>query len=139
MEFNRIAGPDAVPGVYTGVLIARINTDIGLNNFEMAVRDLVADIETQYWELYFAYRDLDAKLAARNRALETWRRIRALYETGRLGGEAEKEAQARLSTSAWKRRYRTHSPDARSRSPAATRTHFEATTAYTRMSANCGC
>ena len=95
VEFNRIAGPDAVPGVYTGVLIARLNTDIGLNNFEMAVRDLVADIETQYWELYFAYRDLDAKLAARNRALETWRRIRALYETGRLGGEAEKEAQAR--------------------------------------------
>lgn len=95
VEFNRIAGPDAVPGFYNGVLIARINTDIGLSTFEMAVRDLVADIETQYWELYFAYRDLDAKLGARNRALETWRRIRALYETGRLGGEAEKEAQAR--------------------------------------------
>jgi outer membrane protein TolC len=95
VEFNRIAGPDSVPGVYAGVQVARINTDISLADFEMGVRDLVADIETQYWELYFAYRDLDAKLAARNRALETWRRIRALYETGRLGGEAEKEAQAR--------------------------------------------
>ena len=95
VEFNRIAGPDGIPGVYTGVVIARINTDISLVDFEIGVRNLIADIETQYWELYFAYRDLDAKLAARDRALETWRRIYALFETGRLGGEAEKEAQAR--------------------------------------------
>ena len=45
--------------------------------------------------MYFAYRDLDTKIAARDAALETWRRIHALYESGRRGGEAEKEAQAR--------------------------------------------
>jgi hypothetical protein len=45
--------------------------------------------------LYFAYRDLDAKVAARNASLETWQRVRVLYEQGRRGGEAEKEAQAR--------------------------------------------
>lgn len=95
VAFNRLAGPFAAPGLYAGVLIARVNTDISLADFEMGVRDLVADVETQYWELYFAYRDLDTKLAARERALETWRRIRTLYETGRQGGEAEKEAQAR--------------------------------------------
>jgi hypothetical protein len=95
VDFNRIAGPDSTPGIYAGVLIARVNTDIALADFELGVRNLVADIETQYWELNFAYRDLDARLDARDRALETWRRIHALFETGRLGGEAEKEAQAR--------------------------------------------
>ena len=44
---------------------------------------------------YFAYRDLDAKIAARDTALDTWRRIYAMYKSERRGGEAEKEAQAR--------------------------------------------
>lgn len=95
MEFNRIAGPTNIPGLYNGVLIARVNTDIELADFEIAVRDLVSNLENAYWDLYFAYRDLDAKIAARDAALETWRRIHALYESGRRGGEAEKEAQAR--------------------------------------------
>jgi outer membrane protein TolC len=95
MEFNRIAGPTNVPGLYNGVLIARANTDIELADFEIGVRDLVSNLENAYWDLYFAYRDLDTKIAARDAALDTWRRIHALYETGRRGGEAEKEAQAR--------------------------------------------
>ncbi len=95
MEYNRIAGPTNIPGVYNGVLIARANTDIELTDFEISVRDLVSNIENAYWDLYFAYRDLDAKIAARDASLETWRRIHALYESGRRGGEAEKEAQAR--------------------------------------------
>ena len=95
VQFNRTAGPDAAPGVYFGVLIARVNTDISLADFEIGVRNLVADVETQYWELYFAYRDLQAKLDARERALDTWRWVRAQFDAGRSGGEAEKEAQAR--------------------------------------------
>jgi len=95
MQFNRIAGPSRTPGLYGGVLIARVNTDIELADFEMSVRDLVSNIENAYWDLYFSYRDLDAKIAARDAALDTWRRIHALFEAGRRGGEAEKEAQAR--------------------------------------------
>ncbi|MCG8449609.1 MAG: TolC family protein, partial [Pirellulales bacterium] len=95
MLFNRIAGPSKTPGLYGGVLIARVNTDVELADFELAVRDLVSNIENAYWDLYFAYRDLDAKIAARDAALDTWRRVHALYEAGRRGGEAEKEAQAR--------------------------------------------
>ncbi len=95
LEFNRIAGPNRTPGVYTGVVLARINTDIDLAAFEVAVRDYVSNIENAYWDLYYAYRDLDAQIAARDAALETWRRVRALYDAGRRGGEAEKEAQAR--------------------------------------------
>lgn len=94
-EFNRIAGPNGAPGRFHGVLLGRLNTDVGLTEFEVGVRDFVSDVENAYWELYYAYRDLDAKRAARDRALETWRRIHALYVNGRRGGEAEKEAQAR--------------------------------------------
>jgi hypothetical protein len=95
VEYNRIAGPNGQPGVYNGVLVARIRTDISLADFEIGVRDLVSNVENAYWDLYFAYRDLDTKIRARDLALETWRRVYALYRTGRRGGEAEKEAQAR--------------------------------------------
>ena len=95
MMFNRIAGPSTIPGVYGGVLIARVNMDVELADFEIGVRDLVSNIENAYWDLYFAYRDLDTKIAARDAALDTWRRVHALFESGRRGGEAEKEAQAR--------------------------------------------
>jgi outer membrane protein TolC len=95
MQYNRIAGPTQIPGVYNGVLLARLNTDVQLTDFEMSVRDFVSNLENAYWDLYFAYRDLDAKIAARDSALDTWRRVRALFDAGRRGGEAEKEAQAR--------------------------------------------
>jgi outer membrane protein TolC len=93
--FNRIAGPGATPGIYNGVLIARIRTDITVAEFELALRDFTSNVENAYWDLYYAYRDLDAKVKARDIALDTWRRIQALNEAGRRGGEAEKEAQAR--------------------------------------------
>lgn len=95
VNFNRLAGPNAQPGVINGVVVARINSDIALAEFELGVRNFVSDVENAYWDLYYAYRDLDAKVSARNAALDTWRRIHALYERGRRGGEAEKEAQAR--------------------------------------------
>lgn len=95
VDFNRIAGPDGVPGVNTGVLVARVNTDIALAEFEGNVQELVSSVENAYWELYFAYRDLDAKIAARDRALDTWREVHTYFQTGRLGGAADQEAQAR--------------------------------------------
>lgn len=95
MRFNRIAGPSQTPGNYNGVMIARLNTDKELAEFEAAVRDYVSNVENAYWDLYYAYRDLDARIAARDSALDTWRRVKALNESGRRGGEAEKEAQAR--------------------------------------------
>ena len=95
LEFNRIAGPTRTPGNYSGVVLGRINHDVSLTDFEIAVRNYVSNVENAYWDLYFAYRDLDAQIAARDASLETWRRIRALYDAGRRGGEAEKEAQAR--------------------------------------------
>ena len=95
VEYNRIAGPKGSPGNLNGVLIARVNTDIGLSDFEIGLRDLVSNIENAYWDLYFAYRDLDAKVTARDNALDSWRKTHALFLAGRRGGEAEKEAEAR--------------------------------------------
>lgn len=95
VEFNRLAGPGAQPGAINGVVIARINTDVALAEFEVGVRNFVSDVENAYWDLYFAYRDVAAKVRARDATLKTWRRIHALNEQGKSGGEAQKEAQAR--------------------------------------------
>ena len=95
VEYNRIAGPGAIPGFNQGVLIARINTDIALATFEANVRNLVSDVETMYWELYFSYRNLESAVQGRDSALQTWQKVNALYVQGATGGEASAEAQAR--------------------------------------------
>jgi outer membrane protein TolC len=94
-RFNRLAGPSAVPGFYNGVLIARVNTDISVADFEMGLRDLVSNIENAYWDLYFAYRDLDAKIQLRNASLEAWKRNKVLVESDQASGQIEREVQAR--------------------------------------------
>jgi outer membrane protein TolC len=59
VQVNRINGPGAQPGQYNGVMLARINMDIALADFEAAVRNLVLNVEQAYWELYFNYRNKD--------------------------------------------------------------------------------
>lgn len=93
--YNRIAGPNARIGQYNGVLIARINTDISLADFEAGVIGLINDVETAYWELYFAYRQLEAQVLGRESSLKTWQRVNELQKVGQRGGEADAEAQAR--------------------------------------------
>jgi outer membrane protein TolC len=114
VEFNRIAGPNSnnglfagqgtngpvlnansLPGTFNGVVLARINVDIALADFEAGVRNMVSDVERAYWDLYYNYRNLNAVQAGRDSALQTWRKVHALYEEGAKGGEAEREAQAR--------------------------------------------
>ncbi|HLA84701.1 MAG TPA: TolC family protein [Thermoguttaceae bacterium] len=95
VQFNRIAGPGAIPGFNNGVIIARIENDIALADFEAAVRNMVLDTEKAYWSLYLAYRELDAVIAGRDAALETWRRTYNLQKQGARGGEAASVAQAR--------------------------------------------
>jgi len=82
VQFNRIAGPGAVPGVYNGVMIARINTDVSLTSLEIAVRNLVLDVETAYWELYFAYRNLATMKDGRDAALRAWQQANNLRKAG---------------------------------------------------------
>ncbi|MBI1248047.1 transporter [bacterium] len=77
------------------VMLARIREDVSLADFETNVRNLVSDVEESYWQLYFAYHNLEAAKTGRDSALVTWRRVHALMVNGAEGGEAEKEAQAR--------------------------------------------
>lgn len=70
-EFTRTAGPigqsfGGISGVSQGVLIARINNDITLADFETSVRNLVSDVENAYWDLYLAYQVFDVAVEARD-------------------------------------------------------------------------
>jgi outer membrane protein TolC len=94
IEFNRIAGPGSSPGLYGGVAIARINTDMSLNDFEMATRNLVADVERAYWNLHYAYRRLDSVRSGLEAATSTWRNTQTYHEVGAIRGAAYQLAQA---------------------------------------------
>jgi outer membrane protein TolC len=101
-QYNRIAGPydfsqyaAGVGNPIDGVMISRIRTDQSLADFEGAVINLTRDVEDAYWELYFAYRDLEARKLGRDSALETWKKTAALFRTGARGGSADREAQSR--------------------------------------------
>ncbi len=93
IAFNRIAGPNARPGMYNGILIGRINTDVTLADFETGVRDLLFNVEQAYWELYRSYRELDARVTARDAALETWQLVERRFQSG--AADREQEAHAR--------------------------------------------
>jgi outer membrane protein TolC len=86
---NRIAGPNATPGVYNGVLISKINQDITLADFEISVRNLVRDVERSYWELYYAYRNLDNLIDARDSARDTWQKREQRKKIDRPDDEAQ--------------------------------------------------
>jgi outer membrane protein TolC len=101
-QYNRIAGPFSFNqyaagfvNPIDGVMIQRIRMDQALADFEGGVINLIRDVETAYWELYFAYRTLDARKTGRDAALATWRKVYALYLANAIGGEAAAEAQSK--------------------------------------------
>ena len=100
-QYNRIAGPYSFDqyasnqqNSFDGVMIARVRTDLTLADFEGGVRNLMRDVERSYWELYFAYRDLESRKTGRDSALETWRKVNQLSLAQMQGGEADRVAQA---------------------------------------------
>lgn len=95
VQYNRIAGTSLQNGVYNGVLIARITTDVSLADFEAGVISFMNDVEGAYWELYYAYHNLESLVAGRNSSLLTWQRVKELERVGARGGDAAAEAQAR--------------------------------------------
>ncbi|MBL8817569.1 MAG: TolC family protein [Planctomyces sp.] len=87
VDFTRVAGPvnpafGAIAGVSQGVVIARINQDITLADFEVSVRTAVQDIENAYWDLHLAYRNYDTASTAYKAAHETLRVEAAKSEVG---------------------------------------------------------
>ncbi|MBC7819093.1 MAG: TolC family protein, partial [Planctomycetaceae bacterium] len=122
-EFTRIAGPtslsslsaqsgngfaaggggglggsifSSIAGVTQGVVIARINQDITLADFESSVITMLKDVEDLYWELYLKYREYDTTVTNRNSALQSWREAHRILEAGgKPGFKPSDEAQAR--------------------------------------------
>lgn len=97
-EFTAIAGPvsqnfSGLTGVNQGVLIARINGDISVADFEIDVRDMLYDVEQLYWDLYLAYRRYDTAVVAVRSAHQTWKESNIKLDIGTL--KASDEAQAR--------------------------------------------
>jgi len=77
-EFTRTAGPitqnfGGLSGVSQGVVIARINNDLSIADFEMAVRNGLRGVEETYWNLYLAYQQYHTAIVTRNSARRTWK------------------------------------------------------------------
>lgn len=75
------------------ILLARMNSDISLAEFEAAVRNLLMDIENTYWDLYAAYRALETARIGRDSAQVVWRNTYAKLQAGTEG--TQREAQTR--------------------------------------------
>lgn len=102
-EFTRIAGPIAqsfggISGVTQGVVIARINNDISIADFENSIRNLVKDVEDTYWDLYLTYRLFDTAVSARSAALATWRYAKIRVD---LGGDIDVAAESQARDQYW--------------------------------------
>lgn len=91
--YNRIVGNSPIAGNYNGVLIARVNEDVALADFEAAVISMVSDVEQAYWELAASYRVLEATVKGRESALQTYQYQQVRLEVG--AGRSDEEAQAR--------------------------------------------
>ena len=64
------------------IVISRISTDQEIANLEATLQNMVTNVEIRYWDLYCAYRGLDAAKNGRDAALETWRIVKDQYDEG---------------------------------------------------------
>lgn len=99
-EYTRIAGPitqniQGVTGVQQGVVIARINNDISIADFEQSISTLVHDVEQLYWQLYLAYQQFDGETTLHQAAYRAWQDVQARVQAQASGGGALEAAEAR--------------------------------------------
>lgn len=76
------------------IVLARINEDIELHNFEANIRNLVKSVEDAYWDLYCGYRAFEAAKIAQSSALDLWRVAQARAKLGDAPPETEAQARA---------------------------------------------
>nr|MCU0708841.1 TolC family protein [Pirellula sp.] len=76
------------------VVLARINEDLSLVQFEERVRNLVRDVEYAYWDLYQAYWNVENARIARDSAAQAYH---IAYEKSKKGLAGTTEAQARVT------------------------------------------
>lgn len=64
------------------VVLASLNEDVAIADFEIQVRNLVRDVEVAYWDLYVAYRAVSTAIIARNSSQATFRFAKLQFEGG---------------------------------------------------------
>jgi len=64
------------------VVLASLNEDIAITEFEVQVRNLVRDVEVAYWDLYVAYRNVATTMVGRNSSQATAQFARLNLEGG---------------------------------------------------------
>jgi outer membrane protein TolC len=64
------------------VVLASLNEDIAITEFEVQVRNLVRDVEVAYWDLYVAYRNVATTMVGRNSSQATAHVAQLLLEKG---------------------------------------------------------
>ncbi len=74
------------------VVLASLNEDVAIADFEIQVRNLVRDIEVNYWNLYVAYRNVSTAVIGRNSAIATAKFAQLNLENGT--GTVQELAQA---------------------------------------------
>ncbi len=77
------------------VVLARINEDISLLQYEESIRNAVKEVEIAYWDLYCAYWALETARTARDVAQQVWQVANERYQAkqGQLFAKAQAEAQ----------------------------------------------
>ena len=75
------------------LMLARINMDLSLADFEAAIQNLVLDVENTYWDLHRAYRNLETAKKARDSAQLTWKFTYEKHTGGKVS--VQEEAQTR--------------------------------------------
>ncbi|QEG22394.1 TolC family protein [Mariniblastus fucicola] len=62
------------------IVISRIGTDQEIANLEAQLQNFVTNVEIRYWELYSAYRSLEAAKTGRDAALQTYRIVKDQFD-----------------------------------------------------------
>ncbi len=78
------------------IVLARINEDIQLHEFEANIRNLVKAVEDAYWDLHCGYRAFETSKIARDSALDLWRVAEA---RNKIGSDTPPEAVAQARAS----------------------------------------
>ncbi len=64
------------------VVLASLNEDVAITEFEVQIRNLVRDVEVAYWDLYVAYRNVATTMVGRNSSQATAQFARLNLEGG---------------------------------------------------------
>lgn len=76
------------------VVLASLNEDVAIADFEVQVRNLVRDVEVNYWNLYVAYRNVSTAVIGRNSAIATAKFAELNLENGTGTIQELSQAQA---------------------------------------------